>query len=83
MAANGLGMPSKRSFAIMFNGGCLAMHHAVIDHDVAAEDVADALMAEAHPERRDVCAETADDLVGQTRFTRRTRAGRNQDPLRA
>jgi len=41
------------------------MHHAVVDDDIAAKDVPDALMAEADAEGRNPRAEGADDLIGQ------------------
>ena len=44
------------------------MHHAVIDDDVGAEGVADALVAKADAEDGDFAAEMANDIVGEAAF---------------
>ena len=77
-----IGHPLKQVLAVVFNRRSLAVHHAVIDDDFRAEDVADALMAQANAEKRRGWPEGADDLIRQARFARRTRSRRNQDALR-
>ena len=55
------------------------MHDLRRPHDLAAEDLADALVAEAHPEHRAPAGERADHLVGQSRIIRGAGAGGDQD----
>ena len=55
------------------------MHHAVVDHDLRTEGVADALVTEANAKQRNVRSEGPDDFVGESRFTRGTRSGRDED----
>ena len=58
------------------------MHHAVVHHDLRAKRMPDALVSEANAQRRHAAGKAADDFVRQARFTRRARAGRNQDAFR-
>jgi len=74
-----IGHAFKEVFAIVFHEGSFAVHHAVVHNDVAAENVSDALMAEADSERGDLGAEGADDFVGEAGFFGGTGAGRNED----
>ena len=53
------------------------MHDAVIPHHFAAENMADALMAQTHTERRDRGGIAAEDVVGNASFIGRARARRN------
>src|SRR6266568_3826985 len=49
-----IGHAFKEILSVVLNEGSLAMHHPVIPNDVAAKNMADALMAEANAERRDL-----------------------------
>src|SRR5438128_1737017 len=72
----------EQIFSVVLNHRSLAVHHAVIDDHVRAEYMSDALMSKTHAKRRNVRAESADDLIGKTGFLGRTRPRRNQQPLR-
>ena len=54
------------------------MHDLRRPHDLAAEDLADALVPEAHAEHRDTAREMGDDLVGQPGILGASRAGADQ-----
>src|SRR5690349_8329090 len=56
----GIGHAFKKVFPVMFDGGSLAVHHAVIDDNLAAEGVADALMSQTNAEERSIAAKSAD-----------------------
>ena len=75
----GVGHAFEEVFAVVFHERSFAVHHAVVHNDVAAEDVADALMAKTDAEGWNLRAEGADDFVGEAGFFWRTRAGRDQD----
>src|SRR5579872_6947274 len=62
--------PGEEVAAIVFDGRSLAVHHAVIYHHFTAERVADALMPQTNSKQRDMRAEGANDLIGQTGFAR-------------
>src|SRR5439155_23684268 len=66
----------EKVFPVMFNQRGLAMHHPIIDHDISAENMADALMAEADAQRWNARAEIANDLVREPGLARRARARR-------
>jgi hypothetical protein len=53
---------------VVLNRRGFAVHHAVIDDDVGAEGVADALVAEADAENGNFAAEMANDIVGEAAF---------------
>ena len=72
----------EQVLAIVADGRCLAMHHPVIDDDICAESMPDALMAEAHPEQWNFRAKCPNDVVGQSRLARGTRSWRNKNALR-
>ena len=78
----GIGHALEQVLAVMLNERGLAVHHAVVDDDVAAEDMADALVPQADAEGGDLRSEGADDFIGQPGFARRARPRRYQDPLR-
>ena len=65
--------------AVVFDERGFAMHHPVVHDHVGAEGVADALVAEADAEQRNLRPERADDFIRETGLARRTRAGRNED----
>src|ERR1035438_9965690 len=77
----GIGHALEQILAVMLNERGLAVHHAVVDDDVAAEDVADPLVPKADAKQRDSRTKGADDLVRQPRFARRARSRGNQDAL--
>ena len=67
MAVNGLGQPAEHAAAVVGDLRGLAVHHLGGTHDVAAEDLADALVAEAHAEHGDAgAAEGADGVDRHT-----------------
>src|SRR5262245_37777874 len=48
----GIGQATKDSLAVVMNGRGLAVHDPIIAHHLAAIDVADALVAQAHAQDR-------------------------------
>src|SRR5438552_13722378 len=68
----------EQVLVVMLNGRSLAVHHAIIDDDVRAEGVADALVSEANAKGRNVLAKGANHVVRETRCARRTGTGRYQ-----
>src|SRR5256885_1109656 len=65
----------EKVFAAVFDQRGLAMHHPIIDHDISAEDVTDALVAKANAQRGNARAEITNDLVRESRFSRRAAMG--------
>jgi hypothetical protein len=85
VVASGLervGQAAEDALLIVMDKRGLAVHDAVVAHHFAAEDVTDTLMAQAHAQNRRRRRETADDVVGNTRFPRGTRAGADDDVRR-
>ena len=54
----GIGHAREKVLAVVLDGGGFAVHHAVIDDDLRAEDMADALVAEADAKERQARAES-------------------------
>ncbi len=75
----GVGHAFEEVAAIVVDGRGFAVHEAVGADDVAAEDVAHTLVAEADAEGGDGGAEGFDDVVGQAGLAGRTGAGRDDD----
>ena len=61
----GIGHAHEQILAVMLNERGFAVHHAVVHDDVAAEDMADALVPETDAEGWGVRAESADDVIRQ------------------
>src|SRR4051812_11492573 len=66
-------MPNRRS---------LPMHHSIIDDDLAAESMPNALMPQTDAENRNLAAKPSNHLVGQPTLPRRAWPRRNQNPFR-
>ena len=66
---------------VVLNRRCFAVHHTVVDDDLGAEGVADALMPEANAKDGDLAAEMPNDIVGRSAFARRTGSGRDKDAV--
>ena len=62
--------------AIMADARSLAVHHLLRAHHLAAERLADGLVAEAHAEDRNAPGQALDGLQRDPRLVRRARAGR-------
>ena len=78
----GIGQAGEDAGAVVQDGRGLSVHEPASADDVAAEDVADALVAEANAEQRGGGAETSDDFVADAGFVRRARTGGDADALR-
>ncbi len=63
----------------MVDGGCFAVHEPIRADDIAAIDLADALMAEADTEHGDVRAKSLDDFAGDSGFVWSARAWGDAD----
>src|SRR5262245_56328143 len=59
----------------------LAVQDALGAHDLAAVDVAEALMSEAHAQHRHAAREALDHVVGHPGLARRLGSGRNDEPV--
>ena len=70
MASNGSGSPANTPDAVVADERRLAVHDLRRAHDVAAEHLADALVAEAHAEHRDAAGEVRDHVVGDAGVVR-------------
>ena len=55
--------PFEQILAVVLNQRGFPVHHAVIDDDISAEHVADALVAKANAQGRNFWTECADDFV--------------------
>src|SRR5579859_1773485 len=75
----GIGHAFKEVLPVMLYGRSLAVHHAVIDDDLAAEGVANALMSQTNAEERGIAAKSADDFIGEAGFARGTGTGGNEN----
>src|ERR1043166_116374 len=60
----------------------LAVHDAIVTDDLAAERIADALMSQAHAERRNGWSEALEHVVRNPRLLRRARPRRDDDVAR-
>src|SRR6185503_6446228 len=73
------GNPGKHAFAVVPNARDLAVHNASGPHHSTAECLADRLVAEAHPEDRDIRAESGNRTERNARFAGRAGAGRDDN----
>src|SRR5581483_152881 len=64
------------------NKRSLTMHDAIVAQHLSAEHMTDALVPQAYPQKRHGGSETLDDLVGDSRFPRRTRPWRDNNVAR-
>lgn len=76
-----IGHVLEEVFVVVPDGGRFAVHHAVVDNDVAAEGVADALVAQADAEDGDFAGEVFDDVVGEAGFARGAGAGGDENAV--
>ena len=78
----GIGHAEVDRTAVVEDAVGLAVHQPIGTDDLGAGDKADALVAEADAQHRQLWAEMADDVVAHAPFPRRTRAGRDDDVRR-
>src|SRR5690348_1636129 len=73
---------AKDAAAIVLDFGKLAVHRHRCAHDLAAESLADRLVAEANAEDRDARRRGGDQVEADAGLVRRARAGREHDGVR-
>src|SRR4051794_26061126 len=73
---------SEHPVPVVLDRRGLAVHQPIRANHIAAENMADALVAEADTQQRRRWAEAPDHVIGNTRFSRRAGARRNTDTLR-
>ena len=74
----GIGHSGKKIATIVLNRRNLAMHHAIVHHHLGAKRVTYALVAQTNAKHGNTFAgKGADNVIGQSRFSRRTGSGRN------
>ena len=71
----GLRQSGEDTLAVVMHQRDLAVHQRRRPHDAASEDLADALVAEAHAEQRAGPAEAGDQLTAHAGVLRAPRAG--------
>ena len=69
----------KNALTLMFDHGGFAVHELGRAHDGAAVGLGDALVAQTHPEDRDLAAVLAHELKRDAGFVGRARPGRDDD----
>lgn len=77
----GGGYSGKEPLSIVIHGRSLSMHEPIRSHDIAAENLANALMPQANAEERQFARKLADDFATDTGIVRCARTGRNADAL--